>query len=61
MLSRIGGKYERNPMVGVAEKKRRLRCAQKRRDWETGGMYPEAGQLLMELYVRRARGRDAQQ
>lgn len=59
VLGRVDGKYERNPMVGVAEKKRRIRCAQKRRDWETRGMYPEAGQLLMEEYVRRAREKEA--
>lgn len=51
VLRKVEGKYERNPMVGAAEKKRRLQFAEKRRDWETGGMYPEKGQALMEKYV----------
>jgi hypothetical protein len=59
VFGKIDGKYERNPMKGVAEKKRRLRCAQQRRQWETRGMYPEAGQVLMERFVgRRAKAGD---
>ena len=56
VLGRIDAKYERNPMVGGVERRRRLQCIRKRRHWETRGMYPETGQLLMEQYVRRARG-----
>ena len=52
VLDKIKGKYERNPMVSAVEKKRRVRCAQQRRKWETRGMYPERGQKLMEKYVR---------
>jgi hypothetical protein len=51
VLDRVAGKYERNPTKGAVEKATRLRCAQKRREWETRGMYPEAGQPLMDKYV----------
>lgn len=61
VLRKAEGKYERNPMVGAAEKKRRLCCTAKRREWETRGMYPETGQALMEKYVgRRRRSRSDQ-
>ena len=60
VFDRINGKYERNPMKGAAEKERRMRCAQKQRDWETRGMYPEVGQVLMERYVGRVREQDGQ-
>jgi hypothetical protein len=51
VLEMVGQKYERNPTISEVEKEKRLRCAQKRRHWETRGMYPDAGQPLMEKYV----------
>jgi hypothetical protein len=51
VLAMVAAKYERNPTKGVAEKVVRLRCARKRREWETRGMYPEAGQPLMDGFV----------
>ena len=47
----ISRKYERNPTINVVEKERRLRYLQRRREWETQGMYPGDGQPLMEKFV----------
>lgn len=49
----IGRKYEHNPTVSAVDKEKRLRYAQKRRDWETRRLYPDVGQPLMEKYVLR--------
>jgi hypothetical protein len=51
VLDMMNQKYERNPTMSTADKEKRLRYAQRRRDWETRGMYPDAGQSLMEKYV----------
>jgi hypothetical protein len=51
VLDMIGQKYEHNPTITTVDKDKRLRYAQRRRHWETRGMYPDAGQPLMEKYV----------
>ena len=51
VLRLMVGKYERNPTKGMLEGKRRSRYVQRRRNWETGGLYPEVGQPLMEAFV----------
>ena len=53
VLSKFGGKLERNPMIALPERLRRMAHVQKRREWETRGFYPEEGQPLMDGYVRR--------
>lgn len=51
VLDLIRRKYEHNPTISVAEKEKRLRYVQRRREWETQGMYPDVGQPLMEKFV----------
>ena len=50
---RLRGKYERNPMIKVEEKRRKLECAERQRNLETKGLYPEEGQRTVETYLRR--------
>jgi hypothetical protein len=51
VLDMIGLKYEHNPTINADDKGRRLRYVQKRREWDTQGMYPDVGQPLMEKFV----------
>jgi hypothetical protein len=51
VLEIVRRKYERNPTMSVVDTEKRLRYTKKRRNWETRGMYPDAGQPLMEKYV----------
>jgi hypothetical protein len=51
VLDMMSQKYERNPTISTVDKEKRLGCARRRRHWETRGMYPDAGQPLMEKYV----------
>ena len=53
VMEKLQGKYERNPMIKAAEKSRKLECAERQRNWETKGLYPEEGQRSVEMYVRR--------
>ena len=61
VLRKAEGKYERNPVVGAAEKKRRLcRTSETTRVGDARDV-PETGQALMEKYVgRRGRSRSDQ-
>lgn len=47
----IEGKYSRNPCVLAGVAKKKLVWLKKQRDWRTGGLYRESGQVLMEKFV----------
>jgi len=55
VLELVSGKYSRNPQVEVKEAEKKLAWLKKRREWATGGLYPENGQPLMEKFITKWR------
>lgn len=47
----VSGKYEHNKMVQTKVAQKKLEWLQRRREWETRGLYRESGQPLMERYI----------